>query len=509
MFATKLLRNRKKRGMSLVVVSAFVVTAASFAVLAIGTTESNYQSTRSRVESQRAFYVAEGGVDFCLAQFPIDPFWAARSTTEFPTVTTDGAFVSKWRTLGGNAGRFRMKIAYSRANDLPAGWTGPGLPSSFEPFTTVPFANRASDRPQYDRVLLEITAEVGRARKTVRANVQLQFTAYGAAIVSDAVQVSGSSSGKSLAIDKAGVVFSGDKQYVYGGMRANGGVFLDSTTKPITTANAATLLTGFNGTVKTNLLGTDDEIPDYTNEGSPNQIFDFARFKAAAAAGRGSVFTSLASFYTAMNAANTAGKPLEGIIYLVVDCSKEGSSPKMQLGDMPDGINIKGTLVFDFVNPPDKFYKIFGEVPIRINAATYPGNFDASNPATFTTGYPPTISPSKDPRGFDLAPYGFKSFAVDDDLPAMMYQTGTVDIHQEANICGAVYGPSYIEIENKHNARQYFNGILIGGGGVLVDGSPANGAEQIFYFDPNAVDALATVETAGRTPVIKNYLIGE
>jgi hypothetical protein len=209
-----------------------------------------------------------------------------------------------------------------------------------------------------------------------------------------------------------------------------------------------------------------------------------------------------------MNAANTAGVPLEGIIYLVIDCAAEGSSPKITTSEIPGGINVKGTLVFDFINPPDKFYKVFGETPLHINAADMTG-FNKADPTTFKTGYPPTITASKDPRGFDLTPYGYPSFAVDDDLPALMFQTGTVDIHHDANICGAVYGPSFIEIENKHDNIQYFNGIVVGGGGIYVNGSTNSAAGQVFAFDPTVVDALATAETVVKVPSIKNYLIGE
>lgn len=208
-----------------------------------------------------------------------------------------------------------------------------------------------------------------------------------------------------------------------------------------------------------------------------------------------------------MNAANAAGKCLEGITYIVLDCAAEGSDPKIDTGDIPGGINIKGTLVFDFINPPDKFYKVFGETPLHINAATLPANFDEDDPTTFTTGYPPVISASKDPRGFDLTPFGFPSFEIDDDLPALMFQTGTVDIHHETNICGAVYGPSFIEIENNKDQLQYFNGIVIGGAGIYLKGSEDE--PQVFAFDPSVVDALATAEAVVKVPSIKNFIIGE
>ena len=45
-----------------------------------------------------------------------------------------------------------------------------------------------------------------------------------------------------------------------------------------------------------------------------------------------------------------------------------------------------------------------------------------------------------------------------DDLPALMYNVGILDIHGNANICGGVYSPSFMEIENKEDGNlQYFN----------------------------------------------------
>lgn len=213
----------RRRGVSLVAVSFFVVTAASFAVLAVGTTSSNYTATRSRLETQRAFYVAEGGVDMALAKLTLDNFWAARNTTEFPTVEADGSFRSGWRTLGANAGRFQMKVTYALPNALPSGWTGPGLPSGFAPFKTVAFTNRATSKPAFSRVLVEVTGEHGQARKTVRANIKLEFKAYGAAIVADAQTTSGSGSGKSYALANNATVLDAEYQRIYGGIARTAG----------------------------------------------------------------------------------------------------------------------------------------------------------------------------------------------------------------------------------------------------------------------------------------------
>src|SRR5262245_35024448 len=95
---------RRRRGMSLAVVAFFALLAGAFAVLAVGTTMSNYTATRSRLETQRAFHVADGGLDFVLSHLALDHYWAASDTTEFPDVQADGSFLGRWRTLGKNAG---------------------------------------------------------------------------------------------------------------------------------------------------------------------------------------------------------------------------------------------------------------------------------------------------------------------------------------------------------------------------------------------------------------------
>ena len=70
-----------------------------------------------------------------------------------------------------------------------------------------------------------------------------------------------------------------------------------------------------------------------------------------------------------MNAANAAGKPLEGIVFVTIDAAAEGNSPKLQSASgtlgIPGGINVSGTLVFHFINAPDHFYKVFIETPLQ------------------------------------------------------------------------------------------------------------------------------------------------
>ena len=163
--------------------------------------------------------------------------------------------------------------------------------------------------------------------------------------------------------------------------------------------------------------------------------------------------------------------------------------------------------MFHFTNAPDRFYKIFIETPLHVNAAPLGPGFDPADAATFATGYPPVITAAKDPRNVDLTAAGFANFGPEDDLPALMFDNGTVDIHHEANVCGVVYGPSFIEIENKHGQRMFFNGVVIGGGGIFLQGSNAAGGPQVFVFDSGAVDSLATFRDRGKSPVISAYAI--
>jgi hypothetical protein len=79
-----------------------------------------------------------------------------------------------------------------------------------------------------------------------------------------------------------------------------------------------------------------------------------------------------------------------------------------------------------------------------------------------------------------------------------MYNVGILDIHGPANICGVVYSPSFMEIENKQDGQiQYFKGTLIGGGGILLENNKR--ATTIVSYDPNALDLLATSGGKGKS----------
>src|SRR5204863_2435189 len=131
------------------------------------------------------------------------------------------------------------------------------------------------------------------------------------------------------------------------------------------------------------------------------------------------------AFATAMNAANSQSKPLEGIIFVTVDANVAGtralltSSTSGSGTKIPGGINVKGTLAFHLVNAPDDHYRLSIETPLKVNAATLSASFNPSDPSTFKTAYPPVYSTSA------VDPHGYTGFKKRDDLPAVMADAGT------------------------------------------------------------------------------------
>ncbi len=505
---------RDDRGSTLALMLLLATAISAFCVFALTSSAAVYKTAKLGLETSKAFYVAEGGMDYALSQLTVDNYWAAHSPSDMPAVEADGSFESDWLPLGTGIGTFKVNVAYATANKLPSTWTSLGFPPGYQPYSIVTF-NPRTQSPTFDRMIVKVTGRYEGVERSVRASLRFQVKEYNAAIIDDGQSVAGTGSGKSYAIDHRTIVFDGFKQAVWGGIRSNGAVDLDGSSTPLTSDNISTELNHFSGPMKPNLYGTSEEIPDLTTPGSTKQLFDFNRFQAAAAAGAGATYNSLAAFSSAMNAANAAGRPLEGIIYVTVDAAAEGGSPKLSddktgATAIPGGINVKGTLAFHFINPPDNFYKVFIETPLHINAANLPANFDPKNSKTFATGYPPAFStPSKDPRNVNIAP-AFANFEAEDDLPALIFDNGTVDIHHETNICGVVYGPSFIEIENKHQQRQYFDGCLIGGAGMYLEGgSNSVNASQTFVYDPSAIDLLATFNNEAKTPVIDAYTTGK
>ena len=232
------------------------------------------------------------------------------------------------------------------------------------------------------------------------------------------------------------------------------------------------------------------QIPDYTNPGSPDQLFDFNRFIAAAKAS-GNYFSNLTAFVNVMK----TGVVLEGVV--AVDIAKSGL-PSLSPSTLPFGINIRGTLVFNFSSGYSPSDKVANTAAMNINPANLSGLI-AGNAATYASGYPPVYSnPAKNPANVNIAPQGFANFSPYDDLPALMYNVGILDMHGPVNISGVVYSPSFMEIENKQDGQiQYFKGSLIGGSGILFENNKS--AKSIVSYDPNCLSLLATSGTKGKS----------
>lgn len=293
-----------------------------------------------------------------------------------------------------------------------------------------------------------------------------------------------------VAAQDGNVVVNGDKSapiVVDGGpglaVMANGRLNID--TNYINPPASAYSMTNYN---------TINEIPDYTAQGSANALFDFNRLAAVAdatpngpSASRNNHFTNFSDFLKAISN-STPAKPLYGVVVADVtvnDATNRNFFPLLQTL-APNGINVKGTLLFnclgpgwDLVNP-----KIMVLVDFNINPANL-SQLVATNPATYTTGYPPTYPGTNsafNPVNINIEP-AYQNFTTSDDLPAVMYTTGGLDLHGNANISGMMYTPSYIEIENLTSGNtQYIRGSVIMGNGIYYQNTSA-GSTSIISCD--------------------------
>lgn len=365
----------------------------------------------------------------------------------------------------------------------------------FERLVTAPFTNQTatvqlwmtnSAAPSKAKIIA--TAQVGSVTQTNVMYVEMAF-GWGAAIISDSPGSTSTGVSKSVAQD-GNVVVDGTGStatVVDGGILANG----RANTNGCRINPGQMMRSGqpYQARISMTNRSTAYQIPDYTADGSPDQLFDFNRFIAAAKAS-GNHFPTLTAFVNVMK----TGVTLEGIV--AVDIAKSGL-PALSPSTLPFGINIRGTLLFNFSSAYQPSDKIINTATMNINPADLSG-LVPGNPATYTTGYPPVYSnPAKNPANVDIG-HGFANFTAYDDLPAVMYNVGILDMHGDVNICGVVYSPSFMEIENKQDGQiQYFKGSLIGGGGILVENNKK--ATSIVSYDPNTLDILATSGTKGKS----------
>lgn len=237
--------------------------------------------------------------------------------------------------------------------------------------------------------------------------------------------------------------------------------------------------------------GTASQIPDFTAQGTANTLFDFNRFIAVADLtpeltnfnpNGNNHFTNLLSFINAARAHTNSAHAMEGVIVTDVN-NLDRNQINLTENNLPQGINIKGTLLLNFTgtwNPVTS--KIIVTTALNINPADLSG-LVATNPATYTTGYPPVYTdPTKNPTNVDITSLGFTNFAPGENLPALMGTIGVVDIHGNVDVSGTFYTPSYMEIENKGNGQtQYVRGQLITGNGAYLEN--VSSSTSIFSSD--------------------------
>ena len=328
------------------------------------------------------------------------------------------------------------------------------------------------------------SATVGNSTEYVTMNLGLSY-GFGGAIIS--TNVGSSDTGASKKVGQKGnvAIYSANSNstYVDGGVLANGTVSYneDSSVDP--------------DEIQQELYTTEDEIPNYTNPGSADQLFDFDRFTAVADA-MGTNYADTDAFKAAVAA--DADGVLEGVIVVNI----EGGADDFEDGDFPSGINVLGTLILKF--DPDEWDaddKLKVLCTVNVNPADLSG-LDTSDPDTFTSGYPPTMSSSSNyAHNQDISGAGFQNFSSSDDLPAIMYNTAIADFHGNLNVSGVIYSPVFAEIENKKDGQvQYIKGSVIVGGGIWYENK--KDALSIISYDPNALDRLATNGANGKSIIL-------
>jgi len=348
------------------------------------------------------------------------------------------------------------------------------------------------------------SATVGPVTQTATANIKMNWN-YPAAIVS--VNAGTTETGVSKSVGQDGnVVINGNASgpiVVDGGtglaVMANGRVNYDTNyANPPATAYSSTN------------WSTANQIPDYTSQGTSNSLFDFGRFIAVADLTPNGYntntgnnhFTNVISFINAA-AAHSSTNPMQGVIVVDVSSSDKNSG-NITAQNIPNGINIKGTWLMNFTgsgwDPVSE--KIIVSAAININAADL-SHVVATNPATYTTGYPPVYTDAtKNPTNIDITSKGYANFQAGDDFPAEIYTIGVLDMHGPADISGVLYTPSYMEIENKQSSQtQYIRGSLIMGNGIYYENNQ-NGSTSIISYDSGAVDSLVTAGGAGKAILV-------
>ena len=345
------------------------------------------------------------------------------------------------------------------------------------------------------------SATVGKVTQSSTLNTVIVF-GYPAAIISDNAGTTSTSVAKSTAQD-GNVVVNGDKNgpLVVDGNEgyaalANGRVNVDTNYTKVTPGSIS--MTNYN---------TPYQVPNFTSQGTTNSLFDFDRFIACAESttnsyntnGGNNHFLKVHDFANAIRIA--PNHTIEGVVVVDIRIADKSIHPIYSEAGLdaqwPYGVNVRGTLFYNFgpeFGPLDKF--VF-TADLNVNAANLSG-LVATNSNTYTTGYPPVYTDNtKNPTNINITSKGFQNFTATEDLPALMYSIGEVDIHGNANVCGVLYTPSYSEIENKSGGQtQYFKGVIIVGQGIYLENTMA--ATTVVSYDSKALDNLATTMSKGK-----------
>ena len=352
------------------------------------------------------------------------------------------------------------------------------------------------------------SASVGAVTQTATVNVRMAW-GYPAAIVS--VNDGTTDTGNTKAVGQAGnVAIDGDVKgpiVIDGGaglaVMANGRINYDTNYLKIPAASYS----------MTN-QGTANQIPDYTAQGTSNTLFQLARFMAVAdltpngynPTTKNNHFTNLSSFITvAKQYTNAFTKAMEGVVVVDVKMT-DLDLLNLTSATLPNGINVKGTLLLNFTgtgwDPVSE--KIMVTAAINVNAANL-SKLVPADPSTYTSGYPPVYTTAnRNPININITSKGFENFKASDDMPAVIYSTGCLDIHGNCNISGVLYTPCYVEMENlKDGQIQYIKGMVIMGSGMYYQNK--NAATNIISYDEKSVDALATFGNAGKQVTVSYW----
>jgi len=484
----------RESGNALILTLIIMIMLGSLAVtyLIEGIAEIQAEST-NRLE-MALLQDAENALQISSVKIAADEYFPVKDTTNYTYDSTTGMYVGPeedYVVQGGTIAKIQYSFQYVKA----------GVP--------VEFADRSNPADEYDNIRVYAKASKAWMTRTVMESFGLSISesgAFGGAMISDMIPTGATGLDARPQAQSGDIILIGkgrpDAYHIFGNINANGAIraYDDKSTydQELTSANIGSYVGTFSGSLQTNLAGTADEIPNVTSLTGADQLFDFDRFIQAATDGAGTVFANLAAFATAMNTANGAGNALEGIIVVQVDPNIEGGGPKLDTTVIPGGINIKGTLLFSFVDGTPDTYKVWVQTPMQINAADLSG-LDPADESTYTTGYPPALSAgNKAPYEVDITGSGFDNFKQGDDFPALMFNTGIVDMHDIVNISGVVYGPSLVEIENKLGLTQYVNGAIIAGEGIMLESNSTSGITAIRQ-DFGTVGNLATNNNMGKT----------